>query len=255
LKLPKIEIFPIPGIPIIRDGDDLGEIICKCTNNAGIIIQKEDIIVIAHAIVSRAEGRLVDLRTVTPSEFAQTIADQCDKDPKHVEVILSQAKSIVRMKDGILIIESKTPAGWVMANAGVDQSNSLGENYALLLPENSDRSAEKIRKKIQKEFGVDVAVIVTDTFGRALRSGAVNVAIGTSGIKPIINLSGVKDLFGYTLKTTQIGVADELASAAELIMGQSSEGFPVIIIRGYSFQKGTESALLLARPRENALFW
>jgi coenzyme F420-0:L-glutamate ligase/coenzyme F420-1:gamma-L-glutamate ligase len=254
LGLPKIEIFPVPGIPIIRNGDDLGEIICECTNNAGIGIQEEDIIVIAHAIISRAEGRLVDLRTVMPSEFAKTIATQCDKDPRHVEVILSQAKSIVRMKDGILIVESKTPAGWVMANAGVDQSNSLGENYALL-PENSDRSAEKIRKKIQKEFGVDVAVIVTDTFGRALRSGAVNVAIGTSGIKPIIDLSGVKDLFGYTLKTTHIGIADELASAAELISGQSNEGYPVIVIRGYKYQKGLESALLLARPRENALFW
>lgn len=251
--LPKIEIFPVPGIPIIRDGDDLGEIICECINNAGIDIQEEDIIVIAHAIISRAEGRLVDLRTVIPSEFAKTIADQCDKDPRHVEVILSQAKSIVRMKDGILVVESKT--GWVMANAGVDQSNSFGENFALLLPENSDRSAEKIRKKIQEEFGVEVAVIITDTFGRALRSGAVNVAIGTSGIKPIIDLSGVKDLFGYTLKTTQIGIADELASAAELISGQSNEGFPVIVIRGYKYQKGTESALLLARPRENALFW
>lgn len=251
--LPKIEIFPVPGIPIIRDGDDLGEIICECINNAGIGIQEEDIIVIAHAIISRAEGRLVDLRTVIPSEFAKTIADQCDKDPRHVEVILSQAKSIVRMKDGILVVESKT--GWVMANAGVDQSNSFGENFALLLPENSDRSAEKIRKKIQEEFGVEVAVIITDTFGRALRSGAVNVAIGTSGIKPIIDLSGVKDLFGYTLKTTQIGIADELASAAELISGQSNEGFPVIVIRGYKYQKGTESALLLARPRENALFW
>jgi len=157
------------------------------------------------------------------------------------------------MKDGILVVESKT--GWVMANAGVDQSNSFGENFALLLPENSERSAEKIRKKINEEFGVDVAVIVTDTFGRALRSGAVNVAIGTSGIKSIIDLRGVKDLFGYMLKTTQIGIADELASAAELISGQSNEGFPVIVIRGYKYQKGTESALLLARPRENALFW
>ncbi|MHA2060717.1 MAG: coenzyme F420-0:L-glutamate ligase [Candidatus Sifarchaeia archaeon] len=255
MVLPKIEIFPVPDIPIIREGDDTGEIICKCAKKAGIGIQEEDIIVIAHAIISRAEGRLVDLRTVIPSEFAKTIADQCDKDPRHVEVILSQAKSIVRMKDGILIVESKTPAGWVMANAGVDQSNSLGENYALLLPENSDRSAEKIRKKIHKEFGVEVAVIITDTFGRALRSGAVNVAIGTSGIKPIIDLSGVKDLFGYTLKTTQIGIADELASTAELISGQSNEGYPVIVIRGYKYQKGLESALLLARPRENALFW
>lgn len=253
MALPKIEIFPVPDIPIIKEGDDTGEIICKCAKKAGISIQEEDIIVIAHAIISRAEGRLVDLRTVTPSEFAKTIADQCDKDPRHVEVILSQAKSIVRMKDGILIVESKT--GWVMANAGVDQSNSFGENFALLLPENSDRSAEKIRKKIHEEFGVGVAVIVTDTFGRALRSGAVNVAIGTSGIKPIIDLRGVKDLFGYMLKTTQIGIADELASAAELISGQSNEGYPVIVIRGYKYQKGFESALLLARPRENALFW
>jgi len=253
LALPKIEIFPVPDIPIIREGDDTGEIICKCAKKAGIGIQEEDIIVIAHAIISRAEGILIDLRTVIPSEFAKTIADQCDKDPRHVEVILSQAKSIVRMKDGILIVESKT--GWVMANAGVDQSNSFGENFALLLPENSDRSAEKIRKKIHEEFGVGVGVIVTDTFGRALRSGAVNVAIGTSGIKPIIDLRGVKDLFGYMLKTTQIGIADELASAAELISGQSNEGYPVIVIRGYKYQKGFESALLLARPRENALFW
>lgn len=253
MALPKIEIFPVPDIPIIREGDDTGEIICKCAKKAGIGIQEEDIIVIAHAIISRAEGRLIDLRTVIPSEFAKTIADQCDKDPRHVEVILSQAKSIVRMKDGILIVESKT--GWVMANAGVDQSNSFGENFALLLPENSDRSAEKIRKKIHEEFGVGVGVIVTDTFGRALRSGAVNVAIGTSGIKPIIDLRGVKDLFGYMLKTTQIGIADELASAAELISGQSNEGYPVIVIRGYKYQKGFESALLLARPRENALFW
>ena len=255
MKFPKIEIFPLPDIPIIKDGDDLGEIICNCTNNAGIIIKEEDIIVIAHAVISRAEGRLVDLTTVTPSEFARTISEFCDKDPRHVEVILSQSKSIVRMKDGVLIVESKTPAGWVMANAGVDQSNSLGENYALLLPENPDLSAERIRKKIHEEFGVEVAVIITDTFGRALRSGAVNVAIGTSGIKPIIDYRGVKDLFGYTLTTTQIGVADELASAAELLSGQSNEGYPIIIIRGYKYQKGFESALLLTRPRENALFW
>ncbi|WP_287588003.1 coenzyme F420-0:L-glutamate ligase [Candidatus Borrarchaeum sp.] len=255
MELPKIEIFPIPGIPIIREGDNTGEIICQCINNTRIALQEEDIIVIAHAIVSRAEGRLVDLRTVIPSEFAQTISDQCDKDPRHVEVILSQAKSIVRMKDGILIVESKTPAGWVMANAGVDQSNSLGENFALLLPENPDRSAETIRKKIQEEYGVEVAVIITDTFGRALRSAAVNVAIGASGIKPILDLRGVKDLFGYTLTSTCVAIADELASAAELISGQSNEGFPVIVIRGYKYQKGTESALLLARPRENALFW
>jgi coenzyme F420-0:L-glutamate ligase/coenzyme F420-1:gamma-L-glutamate ligase len=248
-------MFPVPDIPIIKDGDDLGEIICKCTNNAEITIQEEDIIVIAHAVISRAEGRLIDLRTVTPSAFARTISEFCDKDPRHVEVILSQSKSIVRMKDGVLIVESKTPAGWVMANAGVDQSNSLGENYALLLPENPDLSAERIRKKILEEYGAEVAVIITDTFGRALRSGAVNVAIGTSGIKPIMDYRGVKDLFGYTLTTTQIGIADELASAAELLSGQSNEGYPVIIIRGYSFQKGTESALLLARPRENALFW
>ncbi|MFX1521117.1 MAG: coenzyme F420-0:L-glutamate ligase [Promethearchaeota archaeon] len=253
MELPKIEIFPVPSIPIIKDGDNAGEIICKCAKNVGILIQDGDILVIAHAIISRAEGRLVDLRTVTPSEFAKTIADYCDKEPRHVEVILREAKSIVRMRNGILIIESK--AGWVMANAGVDQSNSLGENYALLLPENPDLSAEKIRNTIQKEFGIEVAVIITDTFGRALRSGAVNIAIGTSGIKPILDLRGVKDLFGYTLKTTQIAVADELASAAELISGQSNEGYPVIIVRGYRYQKGFESALLLARSRENALFW
>jgi coenzyme F420-0:L-glutamate ligase/coenzyme F420-1:gamma-L-glutamate ligase len=253
LQLPKIEIFPVPNIPIIKDGDNTGEIICKCAKKAGIVIQDGDIFVIAHAIISRAEGRLVDLRTVTPSEFAKTIADHCDKDPRHVEVILREANSIVRMRNGILIVESK--AGWVMANAGVDQSNSLGENYALLLPENPDLSAEKVRKKIKDELGAEVAVIITDTFGRALRSGAVNVAIGTSGIKPIIDLRGVKDLFGYILKTTQIGIADELASAAELISGQSNEGYPVIIVRGYKYQKGFESALSLARPRENALFW
>jgi coenzyme F420-0:L-glutamate ligase/coenzyme F420-1:gamma-L-glutamate ligase len=255
LDTPKIEIFPVPGIPIVREGDDIGELICKCTKNAGITIQDKDIFAIAQAIISRAEGRLIDLKTVMPSEFAKTIASQCDKDPRHIEVILSQAKSIVRMKDGVIIVESKTPAGWVMANAGVDQSNSLGENYVLLLPENPDLSAEKIRKRIRNEFGIDVAVIVTDTFGRALRSGAINIAIGTSGIKPLLDLRGVEDLFGYKLKTTQVAVADELASAAELIMGQSNEGFPVILIRGYNYQKGSETALLLARSRETSLFW
>ena len=248
-----ITIIAIPEIPIIKENDNLGKIICETAKKAGIKFLSGDILVIAQSIVSRAEGRVVDLKTINPSSFALAISQEVDKDPQLVEVILRETKSIVRMGRGHLIVETKVNG--VCANAGVDRSNVPGENFVSLLPLNSDTSARRIYKEIKEITGEDVAIIISDTHGRPLREGAINVAIGVAEIIPILNYKGKKDLFGYVLETTKIAVADELASAAELVMGQSNEALPVILIRGYNYQKGFGSAKELIRPAEKDLFW
>ncbi|MEM2367228.1 MAG: coenzyme F420-0:L-glutamate ligase [Candidatus Bathyarchaeia archaeon] len=248
-----IQIIGVEGLPIIKAGDNLAELICKAAERQGTPIQDGDIIVITHVVVSRAEGRVVNLDEVTPSLFARTVAELYDKDPAMVEVVLREAKSIRRMADGKIITETRH--GFVCANSGVDKSNVPGERFVALLPEDPDASAAKIRREIKRLTSCDVAVIISDTHGRPLREGEINVAVGVSGLKPIRDRRGEKDLFGYVLRVKQTAVADELCSAAELVIGQADEGIPVAIIRGYKYIKSEDArATELIRPREKDLF-
>jgi len=249
----KVEVIAVTGLPIIKEGDDLAKMICEAAERQGNSIQNGDIIVITHVIVSRAEGNVVNLDNVIPSDFAKTFAQQFNKDPKHIEVILRESRSIVRMGDGKLITETRQ--GFVCANSGVDYSNVSGKRLIALLPKNADRSAQEIRRKIRKLTGKDVAIIISDTHGRPLRDGEINIAIGVAGIKPIRDRRGEKDLFGYTLRIKRTAIADELSSAAELVIGQADEGIPVAIIRGYPYPKSERAkATELIRPREKDLF-
>jgi coenzyme F420-0:L-glutamate ligase/coenzyme F420-1:gamma-L-glutamate ligase len=248
-----IQIIGIKGLPIIKEGDSLAELICEAAKKQGTPIQNGDVIVVTHVAVSRAEGNIVNLDDVTPSAFAKSIAEQYGKDPALVEVVLRESRSVVRMDRGILITESKH--GFVCANSGVDKSNVPGERTVALLPKNPDDSAEHIRQEIKKLTGFDVAVIISDTHGRPLREGEINVAIGVAGIKPIRDRRGEKDLFGYILKIKQTAIADELASAAELVIGQANEGIPVAIIRGYNYPKSDSGkAIELIMRKEKDLF-
>ena len=248
-----IRIIPVTGMPIIKEGDDLGLLICEAAAKQGTPIEDGDIIVVTHVVVSRAEGNVVNLKDVVPSEFAKTISKEFNRDPALVEVVLRESKSIVRMGNGHIIAETKH--GFICANAGVDRSNVPGEGNVALLPRDPDLSAREIRSRIKEATGKDVAVIVSDTHGRPLRSGEINVAIGVAGIKPIRDRRGENDLFGYTLRVKQTAIADELSSAAELVIGQADEGIPVAIIRGYKYERCEDAtARDLIRSREKDLF-
>jgi len=248
-----VQVIPVEGLPIIKRGDNIAELVCNAAKNQGTPVREGDVLVVTHVAVSRAEGNIVNLDTVTPSVLARNIASQFNKDPALVEVVLQQSKRIVRMGDGNLITETKH--GFVCANSGVDRSNVEGERNVALLPDDPDRSAETIRKEVKRLTGCDVAVIVSDTHGRPLRTGEINVAIGVAGIKPIRDRRGERDLFNYVLRIKQTAVADELASAAELVIGQADEGIPAALIRGYSYPRAENAkATELVRPREKDLF-
>ena len=248
-----VRIIGIEGLPIIKTGDNLPELICDAAEKQNTPIQNGDILVVTHVIVSRAEGKVVNLDEVVPSQFAKNIAEQYKKDPALVEVVLRESKSIKRMSDGKLITETKH--GFVCANSGVDKSNVPGERNVALLPEDSDNSAEKIKREIMRLTGCNVALVISDTHGRPLREGEINVAIGVAGIKPLRNRRGEKDLFGYVLRVKNTAIADELASAAELVIGQADEGIPAAIIRGYDYPKSESAkATDLIRSKEKDLF-
>ena len=249
----RIQIIPIEGLPLIKKGDSLAGLLCSATQKQGSPIQNGDIIVITHVAVSKAEGSIVNLDKVEPSEFAKTIAKQTEKDPALVEVVLRESKSIIRMRNNSLITETKH--GFFCANSGVDRSNVPGERNVALLPKNPDRSAAQIREKIKALTGANVAVIISDTHGRPLRDGEINVAIGVAGFKPLRDRRGEKDLYGYTLRIKRTAIADELASAAELVIGQASEAIPAAIIRGYVYPKSEDAkATDLIRPKEKEFF-
>jgi coenzyme F420-0:L-glutamate ligase/coenzyme F420-1:gamma-L-glutamate ligase len=249
----KIQIIPIKGLPLIKKGDELAKLICNAAERQGTPVQNGDVIVITHVMISKAEGSVVNLDEVKPSEFAKTIAKQMGKDPAIVEVVLRESKSIIRMGNNSIITETKH--GFFCANSGVDRSNVSGERNVALLPKNPDKSAARVRRKVKALTGNDVAVIVSDTHGRPLRDGEINVAIGVAGFKPIRDRRGEKDLYGYTLRIKRTAIADELASAAELVIGQANEGIPVAIVRGYSYPKSEDGmATELIRPREKEFF-
>jgi coenzyme F420-0:L-glutamate ligase/coenzyme F420-1:gamma-L-glutamate ligase len=248
-----VQVIAVEGLPLIRKGDNLAQLICSAAEKQHTPIQNGDVLVATHVAVSKAEGNVVNLDKVVPSKKANEIAKKTGKDPALVEIILRESKDIVRMRDSVLITESRQ--GFICANSGVDRSNVEGERNVAPLPRDPDLSAKKIRQEMKKLTGCDVAVIVSDTHGRPFRMGEVNVAVGVSGLKPIRDRRGEKDLFGYVLRIKQTAIADELASAAELVIGQANEGIPVAIIRGYNYPKSdTAKATELIRSREKNLF-
>ena len=240
-----MQIISVPIDKEITSSDDITELILNSAE-----IQNDDIIVVAQKIISKQEGRIVDLNTVTPSLLSEGIASQYQKDPRLVELILSETKRIVRMQNGILIVETNN--GTICANAGVDESN-VKKGFATLLPIDSDLSAKKIRNDIKKKTNKNVVVIISDTFGRPFRMGQTNCAIGISGMSPLLDYEGTQDTFGKILRVTEIAVADELSSAAELVMGKTLQS-PVAIIRGYSFATDEHGIDELIRPENEDLF-
>jgi coenzyme F420-0:L-glutamate ligase/coenzyme F420-1:gamma-L-glutamate ligase len=234
-----LRIIGLAGIPDIQPGDDLGSIIASAIERSGCGLLAGDILVITHKIVSKAEGQLVDLTDIEPSEMARSWAERYDKDPRQVEVVLREAKRIVRMDRGVLITETKH--GFICANSAVDASN-VAPDVVCLLPENPDASAAKLRKKIGARFGFTECdapgVIVSDSFGRPWRQGIVNVAVGVAGLAPLADYRGQHDAAGYELHVSVLAVADELAAAAELVMNKL-DARPVVLIRGYTPPTGS----------------
>jgi coenzyme F420-0:L-glutamate ligase/coenzyme F420-1:gamma-L-glutamate ligase len=225
--------------------------ILAAISHSQIEIQNDDILVVTHKIVSKAEGRVINLASIKPSTKAIRMAEEHDKDPRVMELILNESTQILRAKKGIIISETKH--GFVCANAGVDQSNVEGDT-AVLLPVAPDESASRLQDAVKKKVGKEIAVVITDTFGRTFRNGQTNVAIGIAGINPIKSYIGTYDMYGRKLRVTEIAVADEIASAAELVMGKA-EGTPVAIVRGYNFEKASISSVKsLLRAKERDLF-
>jgi coenzyme F420-0:L-glutamate ligase/coenzyme F420-1:gamma-L-glutamate ligase len=252
-----LALTPLQDIPLIRQGDDLADVILNALRARGIALQDNDILVLAQKIVSKAEGRMVNLATVAPSASAKKLAAQTEKDPRMVELMLRESSAILRTRPGTIIVEHRL--GFVCANAGIDHSNVAGdanaqEEYVLLLPENPDESAGELRRKLEAQTGKRLGVMIIDSHGRAWRIGTQGVCIGLSGIPAVVDERGWKDLFGYRLRITVVGVADELAAAASLVMGQAAEGTPVVHVRGFPYPLREGSLKELIRPKEQDLF-
>lgn len=226
-----IELIGLENIPIVDGASNISQIIKDAIDKQGCSLIHGDIILIAETLISKSESNFINIDELIPSEKAEDLAQKSKKDPKIVEAILNESNEVVKVGPNFIITETKH--GFVCANAGIDESN-VGEGLATPMPSNPDKSALEIREFLENEYGEDIAVIITDTQGRAFRFGAVGVAIGCSGISPLWKRVGEKDLYGRELETTEIGTADELAAAASLIMGQADEGLPVVIIRGFS---------------------
>jgi coenzyme F420-0:L-glutamate ligase/coenzyme F420-1:gamma-L-glutamate ligase len=248
-----VKVIAVENLPLINKGDNLGQLIVQAAEKQGTPIQEKDVIVVTHVVVSKAEGNVVNLDEVVPSPQAKEIALKTGKEPALVEVVLQETKEIIRLNKNSIITETKN--GIICANAGVDRSNVSGDRNVVPLPKNPNVSAQNIRQEIKQLTGANVAVIVSDTHGRPFRMGEINVAVGVAGIKPIRDRRGEKDLFGYVLRIKQTAIADELSSAAELVIGQANEGIPAAIIRGYNYQAAENaSAVELTRPKEKDLF-
>ena len=245
----QISIIGLDGVPEVRPGDDLAGIILGAVEASGERLRDGDLLVVTHKIVSKAEGRLVDLREVEPSEFARRHAEQWGRDPRQIEVVLRESARIVRMANGIIIAE--TPHGFICANAAVDASNVPGDDIVCLLPRDPDASAAALRDAIRERVGADVPIVITDSFGRAWRMGITNVAIGVAGIAPLADYRGQEDPYGRLLHASVLAVADELAAAAELVHGKV-DSRPVALIRGYPFTRaeGRARDLLMDPARD-----
>ncbi len=247
----------LKGIPLIRQGDDLADIIVSGLASNALSAETDDILVIGQKVVSKAEGRMVNLANVVPGDAARKLAEQVEKDPRLVELMLQESRSVVRTRPGTIIVEHKL--GFICANAGIDHSNVAGagtqqEEYVLLLPLDPDASAASLRARLEARLGKRLGVMIIDSHGRAWRIGTVGVCIGLSGLPAVVDERGWKDLFGYTLRITIVGVADELAAAASLLMGQAAEGTPIVHVRGFPYPLRDGSLKELIRPKELDLF-
>jgi coenzyme F420-0:L-glutamate ligase/coenzyme F420-1:gamma-L-glutamate ligase len=245
-----ISVIPLIGIPEVKAGDNVGRLIVEAARGA-VGFTAGDVLVVTQKIVSKAERRVVPLADVIPSAEAGELAVATEKDPRLVELILRESRTIVRQRGPVLITETRH--GFICANAGIDSSNVGPEGTVCLLPEDPDRSAREIRQVIAAETSADVAVIISDTFGRPWREGHTNVAIGVAGMLPFVDYVGQKDSFGYELRVSTLCVADELAAAAELVQNKL-DGVPVAIIRGFGYLRGEGSARDIVRARETDLF-
>jgi coenzyme F420-0:L-glutamate ligase / coenzyme F420-1:gamma-L-glutamate ligase len=248
--LSRLEVIPVPGIPEVREGDDLGELILKSMKRRRLKFRGADVVVVKQKVVSKAEGRVVRLVDVVPGRAAVRLAEQQGKDPRLVELVLREAVRVVRAAHGVII--TQTRHGFVCANSGIDRSN-VGRGLVALLPIAPDRSARRLRLDLEKRSGVRLAVIVTDTFGRPWRKGQTDVAIGCSGILPLRRYLGKRDRFGYELRVTEPATVDEVAGAAELATGKL-DGVPVALVRGVSYVRGEAGARAMVMPRERDLF-
>lgn len=246
-----IGLIALRLLPEVVPDDDLGLLIVQAANAGDCQLTTGDILIVAQKIVSKAEGRLIDLTKVEPSARAYALAERQGRDPRLIEVILSESASLLRQDAHVLITE--TWHGFVCANAGVDRSNVSGDDWVSLLPRDPDQSARTIKARVQEVAGVDVAVIVTDTFGRAWREGLANAAIGVTGIAPLIDFRGQLDDHGKELSATVLAIADELAAASGLLMRKTAR-IPVVVVRGYDYQRGDDSATALIRPKDHDLF-
>jgi len=251
----EVTLTPLSGVKLIEPGDHLGAITVTALRANGVAPQDRDVLVVAQKIVSKAEGRYIDVSTVRPSERAIALAAAVDKDPRFVEVVLSESKRVVRHRPGLLIVEHRL--GFVMANAGIDHSNIAaqdGGERVLLLPVDPDGSAEALRRHLFADFGISIGVIISDSFGRPWRKGTVGVAIGAAGLPAFVDLRGRPDLFGRELLVTEIGLADAIAAAAGLLMGQADEAIPMVLVRGLAWSAPNQPAAALVRPAEHDLF-
>jgi len=249
-----VTLTALAGLPMVKPGDDLAALLAGALRCAGIVPADGDVLVVAQKIVSKAEGRFVDLAGVVPGARATKLAAEVFKDPRLVEVILSQSSEVVRHRKDVLVVAHRL--GFVMANAGVDQSNVApeGSEHVLLLPEDPDASAQTIKMRLDDAFGVNLGVVINDSFGRPWRQGVVGVALGAAGVPALRNLVGAPDLFGRKMRVTEVAVADEIASAASLLMGESDEGVPAVLVRGVVFRDQPVPASALIRPRELDMF-
>jgi coenzyme F420-0:L-glutamate ligase/coenzyme F420-1:gamma-L-glutamate ligase len=253
----KLTLTPLPGLPAIQTGDDLASLIFEAMTRIDLSLENDDILVLAQKIVSKSEGRLVNLSAVPPSPAAYELAKRVDKDVRLLELILRESKEVLRTRGEVIIVEHRL--GFICANAGIDHSNvrqkmDNEDQWVLLLPEDPDASAQKIRERLEAASGARLGVMIIDSHGRAWRLGTVGVAIGLSGMPVLVDLRGQPDLFDFKLQVTQVGAADELAAAASLVMGQAAEGTPVVHVRGFPYPLREGSSTELLRPKELDLF-
>lgn len=249
-----LSLHALSGLPLIEPGDDLAGLIAQALREAGLGLEGGDILVVTQKVVSKVDGLYVDLDKVVPSPKARELAEKLGKDARHVETVLAESDEIVKVGPHVIVTAHKL--GFVMANAGIDESNiEHGPGgRVLLLPRDPDASAAALKQRLDAAFGVSCGVIINDSFGRPWRNGVVGVAIGAAGVPALVDRVGAEDLFGRKLKVTEIAVADELASAASLLMGQANEGLPVILVRGFRLPAPARPAASLVRSRDRDMF-
>lgn len=250
-----VQLIPLLGFPLVEPGDDLAELLRESLAGNDLCLEDGDVLVLAQKIVSKAENCYVRLADVEPSDAALKLAAQADKDPRQAELILRESRELLRVRPGVVIVEHRN--GYVHANAGIDKSNITSDPLdprVLLLPENPDQSAAKLRARLTELCGVTVQIIINDSAGRAWRNGTVGIAIGTAGLLPLFNQVGEQDMFGNVLAVTEPAVADELAAAASLVMGQAAEGCPVVLVRGANIAASDEGSTSLLREKSRDMF-